>query len=161
MGMFFLWVFGCFMFLPFATCHSFHNHTIVYPTTTLTTIPISSLTTTSHHTTSHHITPYHHLPTHHIPPHHRLLLKSIRDSNPKHPPAWIASANLEEVTGKQQTARNLIISGCEQCPSSEDLWVEAIRLMPLGVCVCLCVCVCMCVCMCVCVCACPDVMVGG
>lgn len=61
----------------------------------------------------------------------RLLLKSIRDSNPKHPPAWIASANLEEVTGKLQTARNFIVSGCEQCPGSEDLWMEAIRLMPL------------------------------
>ena len=29
----------------------------------------------------------------------RLLLKSIRETNPNHPPAWIASARLEEVTG--------------------------------------------------------------
>ena len=29
----------------------------------------------------------------------RLLLKSVRETNPNHPPAWIASARLEEVTG--------------------------------------------------------------
>uniref|UniRef100_H3DKI6 Pre-mRNA-processing factor 6 n=1 Tax=Tetraodon nigroviridis TaxID=99883 RepID=H3DKI6_TETNG len=32
----------------------------------------------------------------------RLLLKSVRETNPHHPPAWIASARLEEVTGKIQ-----------------------------------------------------------
>ncbi|CAG0880530.1 unnamed protein product [Darwinula stevensoni] len=60
----------------------------------------------------------------------RLLLKSVRETNPKHPPAWIASARLEEVTGKIQTARNLIMKGCEACPQSEDLWLEAARLQP-------------------------------
>lgn len=30
----------------------------------------------------------------------RLLLKSVRETNPNHPPAWIASARLEEITGK-------------------------------------------------------------
>ena len=35
----------------------------------------------------------------------RLLLKSVRETNPGHPPAWIASARLEEVTGKVQAAR--------------------------------------------------------
>lgn len=59
----------------------------------------------------------------------RLLLKSVRETNPKHPPAWIASARLEEVTGKVQAARNLIMKGCEECPKSEDLWLEAARLM--------------------------------
>lgn len=43
--------------------------------------------------------------------------------------AWIASARLEEVTGKLQTARNLIMKGCEECPKSEDVWLEAARLM--------------------------------
>ena len=43
--------------------------------------------------------------------------------------AWIASARLEEVTGKVQTARNLIMAGCEECPKSEDVWLEAARLM--------------------------------
>ncbi|PVD31927.1 hypothetical protein C0Q70_07353 [Pomacea canaliculata] len=60
----------------------------------------------------------------------RLLLKSVRETNPKHPPAWIASARLEEVTGKLQAARNLIMKGCEECPKSEDMWLEAARLMP-------------------------------
>lgn len=60
----------------------------------------------------------------------RLLLKSVRETNPNHPPAWIASARLEEVTGKLQAARNLIMKGCEDNPMSEDLWLEAARLQP-------------------------------
>lgn len=60
----------------------------------------------------------------------RLLLKSVRETNPNHPPAWIASARLEEVTGKIQAARNLIMKGCEDNPKSEDLWLEAARLQP-------------------------------
>ena len=43
--------------------------------------------------------------------------------------AWIASARLEEVTGKLQAARNLIMKGCEECPKSEDIWLEAARLV--------------------------------
>lgn len=61
----------------------------------------------------------------------RLLLKSVRETNPLHPPAWIASARLEEVVGKLQAARNLIMKGTEHCPKSEDIWLEATRLMPL------------------------------
>lgn len=60
----------------------------------------------------------------------RLLLKSVRETNPNHPPAWIASARLEEVTGKAQAARNLIMKGTEVCPKSEDVWLEAARLQP-------------------------------
>lgn len=45
-----------------------------------------------------------------------MLLKSVRETNPHHPPAWIASARLEEVTGKLQVARNLIMKGTEMCP---------------------------------------------
>ncbi|NWT66508.1 PRP6 factor, partial [Prunella himalayana] len=60
----------------------------------------------------------------------RLLLKSVRGTNPHHPPAWIASARLEEVTGKLQVARNLIMKGTEMCPKSEDVWLEAARLQP-------------------------------
>lgn len=60
----------------------------------------------------------------------RLLLKSVRETNPTHAPAWIASARLEEVTGKVQTARNLIMKGCEMCETSEDIWLEAARLQP-------------------------------
>ena len=60
----------------------------------------------------------------------RLLLKSVRETNPNHPPAWIASARLEEVTGKIQAARNLIMKGTEVCLRSEDVWLEACRLQP-------------------------------
>lgn len=60
----------------------------------------------------------------------RLLLKSVRETNPSHAPGWIASARLEEVTGKLQLARNLIMKGCEECPTSEDVWLEAARLQP-------------------------------
>lgn len=39
----------------------------------------------------------------------RLLLKSVRETNPKHAPAWIASARLEEIAGKLQ------VSFCSIC----------------------------------------------
>ncbi|CAI2352621.1 unnamed protein product [Caenorhabditis sp. 36 PRJEB53466] len=58
----------------------------------------------------------------------RMLLKSVRETNPYHPPSWKASAALEETVGKIQTARNLIMEGCEKNPGSEDLWLCAIRL---------------------------------
>lgn len=48
------------------------------------------------------------------------MLKSVRETNPHHPPAWIASARLEEVTGKLQVARNLIMKGTEMCPKVKD-----------------------------------------
>ncbi|KHJ75964.1 hypothetical protein OESDEN_24417, partial [Oesophagostomum dentatum] len=60
----------------------------------------------------------------------RMLLKSVRETNPKHPPAWIASARLEEVVGKLQVARHLIMEGCEKNKKSEDIWLEAVRLHP-------------------------------
>lgn len=58
----------------------------------------------------------------------RLLLKSVIQTNPKHPPGWIAAARLEEVAGKIQVARQLIKKGCEECPKNEDVWLEACRL---------------------------------
>lgn len=57
------------------------------------------------------------------------MLKSVRETNPSHAPAWIASARLEELTGKLQAARNLIMKGTEYCPKNEDAWLEAVRLM--------------------------------
>ena len=38
-------------------------------------------------------------------------------------PAWIASARLEEISGKLQQARNLIMKGCEVCFSGIDLTI--------------------------------------
>ncbi|RWR92044.1 Ubiquitin domain-containing protein [Cinnamomum micranthum f. kanehirae] len=58
----------------------------------------------------------------------RLLLKSVTQTNPKHPPGWIAAARLEEVAGKIHIARQLIQKGCEECPKNEDVWLEACRL---------------------------------
>lgn len=60
----------------------------------------------------------------------RLLLKSVRDTNPKHGPGWIAAARVEEAAGKTAQARKLIMEGCEICPDSEDVWLEAARLHP-------------------------------
>ncbi|KIX03920.1 uncharacterized protein Z518_07473 [Rhinocladiella mackenziei CBS 650.93] len=58
----------------------------------------------------------------------RVLLESLIKTNPKHAPGWIAIARLEEVAGKIVTARKLMAQGCEQCPKSEDAWLENIRL---------------------------------
>ena len=60
----------------------------------------------------------------------RLLMKSVRETNPKQPQAWIGSARLEEVVGRTQEARALIMQGTEKCPKSEDVWLEAARLAP-------------------------------
>ncbi|KAH7851659.1 hypothetical protein Vadar_014983 [Vaccinium darrowii] len=58
----------------------------------------------------------------------RLLLNSVIVTNPKHPLGWIAAARLEELAGEIQAARQLIAKGCEECPKSEDVWIEACRL---------------------------------
>ncbi|PRW56239.1 STABILIZED1 [Chlorella sorokiniana] len=58
----------------------------------------------------------------------RLLLKSVISTNPRHAPGWIAAARLEEVAGKLQQARELMMKGCEMCPNNEDVWLEAARL---------------------------------
>ncbi|KAJ3172571.1 hypothetical protein HDU88_005899 [Geranomyces variabilis] len=58
----------------------------------------------------------------------RTLLKSVITTNPKHAPGWIAAARLEEVAGKQGAARETIAKGCEECPTSEDVWLESARL---------------------------------
>ncbi|KAB8346014.1 hypothetical protein FH972_023066 [Carpinus fangiana] len=58
----------------------------------------------------------------------RGLLESVIKTNPKHAPAWIAAARLEELAGKQVAARNVIARGCDNCPRSEDAWLENIRL---------------------------------
>eukprot|EP01128_Nolandella_sp_AFSM9_P000177 TRINITY_DN1035_c0_g1_i1.p1 TRINITY_DN1035_c0_g1~~TRINITY_DN1035_c0_g1_i1.p1 ORF type:complete len:911 (-),score=212.39 TRINITY_DN1035_c0_g1_i1:135-2867(-) len=57
-----------------------------------------------------------------------LLLDSVLTSNPKHGPAWIARARLEEASGKLVRARKYIIKGTEECPTSQDVWLEAARL---------------------------------
>lgn len=58
----------------------------------------------------------------------RTLLESVIKTNMKHGPGWIAAARLEEFAGKTVAARRTIMRGCEYCPKSEDVWLEAIRL---------------------------------
>ena len=58
----------------------------------------------------------------------RMLFDSLVKSNPKHAPGWIAAACLEEHAGRMVAARKIIKQGCEQCPKSEDVWLEAARL---------------------------------
>ncbi|KAG0250987.1 hypothetical protein DFQ27_009106 [Actinomortierella ambigua] len=58
----------------------------------------------------------------------RLLLRSVITTNPKHAPGWIAAARLEEHAGKIGDARQFIEKGCSECPKSEDIWLEAVRL---------------------------------
>jgi hypothetical protein len=41
---------------------------------------------------------------------------------------WIAAARVEEVAGKLAAARQIIAQGCEECPQSADVWLEAARL---------------------------------
>ena len=55
-----------------------------------------------------------------------MLFDSLVRSDPKHPlPGWIAAAALEEHAGRMVAARKIIKQGCEQCPKSEDVWLEA------------------------------------
>lgn len=58
----------------------------------------------------------------------RMLLRSVTATNPRHAPGWVAAARLEEVAGKLADARALAAKGCELCPRSEDVWLEASRL---------------------------------
>lgn len=57
-----------------------------------------------------------------------LLLKKLIETNPKHGPGWIALARLHKTARKLVQARKVIRQGCEACPKSEDVWLEAARL---------------------------------
>ena len=58
----------------------------------------------------------------------RRRLQAMRDRVPAYEQSWIASAKLEERSGLIPEARKLLLEGCENCPKSEDLWLEAVRL---------------------------------
>lgn len=60
----------------------------------------------------------------------RMLLQSVTTTNPKHGPGWIAAARVEELASKLNQARKIILQGCSECPLSEDVWLEAVRLHP-------------------------------
>ncbi|AET39908.1 U4/U6-U5 snRNP complex subunit PRP6 Ecym_5130 [Eremothecium cymbalariae DBVPG len=58
----------------------------------------------------------------------RAVLASYRKSDPKNPQAWIAAARLEENAKQFRQAKLLIDEGCQECPRSEDVWLENVRL---------------------------------
>ncbi|KAJ7097220.1 PRP1 splicing factor, N-terminal-domain-containing protein [Mycena belliarum] len=58
----------------------------------------------------------------------RMLFDSMVKSNPKYAQGWIAAACVEEHAGRMVAARKLINAGCQQCPKSEEIWLEAARL---------------------------------
>jgi len=56
------------------------------------------------------------------------LLDSVCKANPTHAPGWIARARLDESAGKLTSARKIIMQGCQNCPKSQDVWLEAANL---------------------------------
>jgi pre-mRNA-processing factor 6 len=60
----------------------------------------------------------------------RLLLESVRETNPHHGSGWIASARVEEAAGNTLRARKIIQDATEACPDQVDVWLEAARLHP-------------------------------
>ncbi|KAH9812567.1 PRP1 splicing factor, N-terminal-domain-containing protein [Melampsora americana] len=58
----------------------------------------------------------------------RALLDSLIKSNKKHAPGWIAAARVEVAAGKQVAARKIMAHACEECPKSEDAWLENANL---------------------------------
>jgi pre-mRNA-processing factor 6 len=60
----------------------------------------------------------------------RLLLQSVRSTNPKHAAGWIAAARVEEAAQKLLQARKIIQQATTVCPHATDVWLEAARLHP-------------------------------
>ncbi len=60
----------------------------------------------------------------------RLLMKSVIMTKPNDPTGWIGAARIEEMDGRLQEARNILAQGCNACPDSDDIWLEAARLAP-------------------------------
>ena len=62
----------------------------------------------------------------------RVLLDSVIKTNKYHAPGHIALSRLEMVGGKKNAARKAIMRGAELCPTSEDIWQEAITVHQEG-----------------------------
>ncbi|AOA64737.1 U4/U6-U5 snRNP complex splicing factor [Komagataella phaffii CBS 7435] len=58
----------------------------------------------------------------------RLILNSLRKTEPHRGSSWIASARLEEQSKNFSKAKELIMQGCKMCPRDENVWLERIRL---------------------------------
>ncbi|KAK2976283.1 hypothetical protein RJ640_019766 [Escallonia rubra] len=57
-----------------------------------------------------------------------LIIEAYVSNNPKNRYGWIVGARLEEEAGRIEAARQLIKKGCQECPKSEEIWLEACRL---------------------------------
>ncbi|KAK3018342.1 hypothetical protein RJ639_004754 [Escallonia herrerae] len=57
-----------------------------------------------------------------------LIIEAYVSKNPKNRYGWIVGARLEEEAGRIEAARQLIKKGCQECPESEEIWLEACRL---------------------------------
>ena len=58
----------------------------------------------------------------------KVLTKNLVQTNPNKASAWLGAARVEELDGKIDIAKSLIIQGTMHCPDSDDLWIEAARL---------------------------------
>ncbi|KAF2640362.1 hypothetical protein P280DRAFT_34147 [Massarina eburnea CBS 473.64] len=58
----------------------------------------------------------------------RVLLESAVKTNVHNGPGYVALARLEEMAGKNHTAKRILAQACQMCPKSITVWVEAIRL---------------------------------
>lgn len=58
----------------------------------------------------------------------RQLFASIIKTNKKNASGWISAARLEVQAGNMKQARALILRGTEECPKSEEIWREAVKL---------------------------------
>jgi tetratricopeptide (TPR) repeat protein len=60
----------------------------------------------------------------------RMLLKSIRETDPLNEQGYLGGARVEVIDGKEEIARALLKKGIQKIPTSEDIWCEFIRLLP-------------------------------
>lgn len=58
----------------------------------------------------------------------RLVLASLRKTEPRKSNSWIASARLEEQANNYTAAKKFIIEGCHNVPHNPDIWLENIRI---------------------------------
>lgn len=60
----------------------------------------------------------------------REVNRRITLANPGYPHGWVAYARLEALAGDIALARKIIREGCENCKTSEEIWLEAARIHP-------------------------------
>ncbi|RLV94739.1 Pre-mRNA-splicing factor prp1 [Spathaspora sp. JA1] len=58
----------------------------------------------------------------------RIILSSLRKTEPFKPSSWISSARLEEQANNLHQAKIFIKQGCQNIPANEDIWLENIRI---------------------------------